>query len=58
MEDREVDEADGRGEPAGDASAVEGDESESTFIARFTAGFLAACRLVDVAEAMLVGPAG
>jgi len=41
MEERDVVETDARGEPKGDASAVEGDESESALAARLT-GFLAA----------------
>ena len=49
-----MDEADPRGESAGDAKVVEGAESASEMV-RLMAAFLAACRLDVVAEDILIG---
>jgi len=53
IEESEVDEADPRGESAGEASVVEGAESAAETV-RLMAARLVACRLEEVAEDMLV----
>jgi len=53
MEEREVDEGEARGESLGEASAVEGDESESAWVVRRRAACLAAGTPEAFTEAIL-----